>query len=260
MTQVKFNRFLEEGRGQGGGSAYKPWLQINDISSRGRSHRTASDRTGFRTHHLLSDNELYAYIDAWWRPDVTDIREQYPLLPVELTVAIAAQLGVRHPRNHKEQLYIPQTTDLVLVTKTGLEPIAIKEDADYEVRRTQEKLAIQEEFWRRRGFEMKVVLSSQLKTQRSLNLLWIYHARRRPIDPPYIPGDKPLYDFLVQGVSEGITSSVDLARRADAYQCLESGAGLAGIRELLAQRVLDTNVDEGDISKGCILSIGELWK
>lgn len=260
MTQVKFARFLEEGRGQGGGAAYRPWLQINDISSKGRSHRTASDRTGFRTHHLLSDNEFYAYLDAWWRTDVLDIREQYPLLPLKLTVGIAAELEVRHPRNYRERLYIPQTTDLVLVTKTGLEPIAVKEDADHEVPRTREKLAIQEEFWRRRGFQMKLVLSSQLKTQRSLNILWIYHCRRGPSDKPYIPGEDPLYDYLVKRVTDGVTSSVELARHADEQLYLQLGRALTAIRELLAQRVLDTNVDQGDISKGCNLYLGELWK
>lgn len=78
MTHAKFARFLEERRGQGAGASYRPWIQINDLSSKGRVHRTASDLTGFRTHHLLSDNELFAYVNAWWRPEVIDIREQYP--------------------------------------------------------------------------------------------------------------------------------------------------------------------------------------
>ncbi|WP_077849884.1 TnsA endonuclease N-terminal domain-containing protein [Clostridium puniceum] len=31
--------------------------------------------------------------------DVVDIREQYPLLPIEDTLAIALELGIKHPED-----------------------------------------------------------------------------------------------------------------------------------------------------------------
>jgi len=256
MTHAKFARFLEERRGQGAGASYRPWIQINDLSSKGRVHRTASDLTGFRTHHLLSDNELFAYVNAWWRPEVIDIREQYPLLPVELTVGIAAELGVKHPKNHREKFFIPQTTDLLIVTRNGLEPATVKEDKDYADKRVLEKLSIEEEFWRRRGIQRTVLLSSQLKTRCSLNLLWIYHGRREPEEKPYARGESPLYDCLVNGAARGRTSSRELASRTDAALGLYLGTSLAAIRRLLAERVLSTDVDKGDISKECDIWVG----
>ena len=39
FDEKKITAFLKEGRGQGSGSGYKPWLKVNDVPSMGRSHR-----------------------------------------------------------------------------------------------------------------------------------------------------------------------------------------------------------------------------
>ncbi|ABF12318.1 transposase Tn7-like proteinA (plasmid) [Cupriavidus metallidurans CH34] len=251
MNPQKLERFLREGRGMGSGNAYRPWIQVNDFSSLGRVHRTSSALTGYRTHHLLSDNEYYAYLEAWWDEEMLDIREQYPLLPVALTCGIAAELGFRHPYSTKYRLAIPLTTDLLLVRKRGLEAVAVVEDAHYEEQRTEEKLAIAEEFWRRRGVPTRVALSSTLKVQRSRNLHWIYQARRAPTERPYAPGANPLHDCLVGQVEGGPMSFWELAFRADLALCLPMGTSIAAIRWLLAERVLSTDIDDGDITKDC---------
>ena len=36
---LKIQKWIKEGRGQGFGNSYKPWLTIRDVSSEGRSHR-----------------------------------------------------------------------------------------------------------------------------------------------------------------------------------------------------------------------------
>jgi hypothetical protein len=256
MTPQKFERFLREGRGTGAGKAYRPWIQVNDISSRGRVHRTASALTGYRTHHLLSDNEFYAYLNAWWDEDMLDIREQYPLLPVALTLGIASELGIRHPYNNKYRFAIPFTTDLLLVRKGGLEAVAVAEDHDYADPRTKEKLAIAEEFWHRRGVPTRVSLSSTLKVQCSLNLQWIYQARRPPNELPYAPGASRLHDHLVSQAAGGCLSSLELASRTDLALRLPLGTSLAAIRRLLSERVLSTHVDKGDITKECEIFVG----
>lgn len=37
--ELKIQKWIKEGRGQGFGNSYKPWLTIRDVSSEGRSHR-----------------------------------------------------------------------------------------------------------------------------------------------------------------------------------------------------------------------------
>ncbi|RBW52134.1 TnsA endonuclease N-terminal domain-containing protein [Marinobacter sp. F3R11] len=49
-----------------------------------------------RTHHFFSDTELAAFLLLEWNPDVTDIREQFPLR-IEDTLSVAEQANIRHP-------------------------------------------------------------------------------------------------------------------------------------------------------------------
>ncbi len=56
FDEDKLVRFTKEGRGQGTGGNYKPWLTIQDVPSRGRAARPTGWKTG-RVHHFLSDIE-----------------------------------------------------------------------------------------------------------------------------------------------------------------------------------------------------------
>jgi len=38
-TQAKFERYLQEGRGEGSGKDYKPWHRVREVPSKGRSSR-----------------------------------------------------------------------------------------------------------------------------------------------------------------------------------------------------------------------------
>lgn len=52
----KIEKWIKEGRGSGVGSEYKPWLNIQDVSSKGRSTRLKGIKTN-RQHEFLSDLE-----------------------------------------------------------------------------------------------------------------------------------------------------------------------------------------------------------
>ncbi|WP_245233256.1 hypothetical protein [Paenibacillus maysiensis] len=43
-TEDKIAKYLKEGKGQGEGKHYKPWLSIQDVPSSGRSHRSRGAR------------------------------------------------------------------------------------------------------------------------------------------------------------------------------------------------------------------------
>lgn len=96
FDEKKLERFMKEGRGQGHGESYRPWLTIQDVSSSGRSSRIHCRKTG-REHHFLSDIKTALFLLLDWSDSVTDIREQFPL-DREETRRIAADMGVRHPR------------------------------------------------------------------------------------------------------------------------------------------------------------------
>lgn len=65
-TDNKINQFIKEGRGQGEGSNYIPWLKVGDFSSLGRSHRIRDTKSG-RIHHFFSDLEkkllLFSFVE-----------------------------------------------------------------------------------------------------------------------------------------------------------------------------------------------------
>jgi hypothetical protein len=112
FDEAKIKRFRKEGRGQGRGAEYRPWLTIRDVPSRGRSHRLHG-LTANRVHHLLSDIECGLFYLADWADAVTDIREQFPL-ERDATQRIGAHLGVAHPQDVVTRTPLVMTTDFLI--------------------------------------------------------------------------------------------------------------------------------------------------
>lgn len=96
-VKEQIEKKVKAGYGQGVGSKYIPWLKVHQVPSRGRSSRIAGWKTR-RDHHCLSDLETMYLFMLEWAPDITDVREQFPLLPIEETIQIAEELEIDHPR------------------------------------------------------------------------------------------------------------------------------------------------------------------
>ncbi len=120
FDEEKISRFLKEGRGQGHGAQYSPWLTVQDVSSLGRATRIHGRKTE-REHHLLSDIETSVFLLLDWSDAVIDIREQYPL-DREETRRIAAEMGVRHPFDTLGKCDIVMTTDFLVDVQTSNGP------------------------------------------------------------------------------------------------------------------------------------------
>ncbi len=177
MTEARIRRFIREGRGKGDGPNYKPWHKVSDVPSLGRVHRPFGIKAS-RQHHLLSDNEYYAFLLFEWDDRVIDIREQYPLLDRRETVEIAARCGVKYPVDPLSGALWVLTIDFLLTVKTknGTELIArtVKQAESLSDKRTLEKLEIERRFWECRKVEWKILTDQQLKNQFTSNLAWIF--------------------------------------------------------------------------------------
>ena len=114
----KIEKWIKEGRGSGVGSEYKPWLNIQDVASKGRSIRLKGIKTN-RQHEFLSDLERNYFYLTEYSDFVVDIREQFPLLPLEETIVIADELGIKHPTDPKTHEPIVMTTDFLLTVDKG---------------------------------------------------------------------------------------------------------------------------------------------
>jgi hypothetical protein len=159
------NKWKKEGRGLGTGSDYSPALHIQDVNSRGRSTRIHSNKTG-RTHHFLSNLELNYFLITEWDQSVVDLREQYPLLPLEETVDIANVINIKHPTNPKTQRLNIMTTDFLITVQRGLrtEEVArsVKYANDLENPRVVEKLEIERQYWMRRNINWVIVTEKDI--------------------------------------------------------------------------------------------------
>ncbi|MBD2077003.1 TnsA endonuclease N-terminal domain-containing protein [Phormidium sp. FACHB-592] len=122
-THATLDRFLKEQRGIGEGRNYRPWFEVDEFSSNGRARRLDWWQTG-RVHHLFSDHERRLFHLCAWSNRVVDIREQYPLLDLELAMKIAADMGIKYPQGKDGTPWV-LTTDFMLTLKQGEERIQI---------------------------------------------------------------------------------------------------------------------------------------
>ncbi|MCL8300866.1 MULTISPECIES: TnsA endonuclease N-terminal domain-containing protein [Pseudomonas putida group] len=162
-SKQDIERHIANGFGSGAGVGYVPWLRVQDVPSMGRSHKIPGVKVE-RIHHLLSDLERAYLLVCEFSEDVVDIREQYPLLPVESTQAIAKAIGVRYPRYKSTALPLVMTTDFLLTVrlpngdfKSVARTIKYQQDLKQNSPRTLEKLDIERRFWMSQGVDWAIV-------------------------------------------------------------------------------------------------------
>jgi hypothetical protein len=239
-------RFQKQGRGEGAGAEYRPWLQVQDVPSTGRVRRASGRVTG-RIHHLLSDIEWRAFLIYDWGDDTVDIREQFPLNRDE-TRRLASALGIRHPADTQTRTDTVMTTNLVIDVRRagGVEMLArtVKTSGDLDARRTREKLLIERDYWVARGVDWGVVTERDIPKALTANLDWLraFHdankiAQLRDGSLAEIAGiiaieatgwpDAPLKAFCTE---------------MDARFGLEAGVGLLIARHLLATKAWRTDM------------------
>lgn len=179
FDETKLKRFAKEGRGTGHGSDYRPWLQVQDVPSHGRSTRIHSHKTG-RQHHLLSDLETGLFLILDWADHVVDIREQFPL-DRDVTRMLAAKMGVVHPRDVQTKTDIVMTTDLLVDVRldggVSLIALSVKPASKLEGARTLEKLELERRFWARINVPWYLVTERELHAVRIGNLRWLHEMR-----------------------------------------------------------------------------------
>ncbi|MGK0270774.1 MAG: hypothetical protein ACI88H_001424 [Cocleimonas sp.] len=174
--KVHFDSIADESK------IYEPLWRTEDVPSFGIKTKIPHFKTKGRIVHLLSQNELWMYLHLVRNPLVLEIYEQYAI-SVDFTVAIANELGVKHPVFPCSDTFIPQTIDFMvdmLNPETGeIYPKAfpVKQDSDAMRLRTAEKLALQEAFCTLNHIEYQLVMSSELRTVYSENLEVLYRHR-----------------------------------------------------------------------------------
>ncbi|WP_426785563.1 TnsA endonuclease N-terminal domain-containing protein [Rahnella variigena] len=192
----------------GEGEAYKPWLRVQDVNSRGHSGKIYGIKT-HRQHHTLSEHETCFFYLAEFNVCVCDIREQFPLLPLDLSVKIAKTIGVKHPSVPRKDTCNIMTTDFVLTCfdgeRTWYEAISVKPQEELKNKRVAEKLDIERIWWQLQGIRFQVfAMTAQNKIQ-SRNIQWITAPIRQGCDSP-----QSMLSHALSLVSVGIILIEDL--------------------------------------------------
>ncbi|WML41999.1 TnsA endonuclease N-terminal domain-containing protein [Neobacillus sp. OS1-2] len=247
-TEEKIKRWIKEGRGQGEGIDYKPWLKIQDVPSKGYSTRDRGWKTK-RIHHFLSDLELNYFYTLEWSSNVVEIREQYPLLPLEKTLAIAEELGVEHPRESGANGPFKVITSdffIVLRTESGIKTcIRTIKPVDHLDVRELEKFDIEKRFYKDLGIEdWKLVTDQNIPSNFIKNMDWFYDCKtidNRPnINMELINSVAPVLYKAVKTENLGLST---LSLKYDDLFGLNQGSCLFIVKYLLANKIWETNIN-----------------
>ncbi|MBN8755168.1 MULTISPECIES: TnsA endonuclease N-terminal domain-containing protein [Variovorax] len=240
FDEDKIARFLKQGRGQGRGADYLPWLTIHDLSSTGLSSRLQG-RKSHRVHHVLSKIERAVLMLFDWNDYVIDIREQYPLDRAK-TRAIAANMGVTSPRDRDTGVDIVMTTDfLVTALIDGEEqdfPVACKPQSELDNPRSIEKLEIERRFWQALGRPWRLVTEKDYPQVRVGNLEWLYEMQSlEHLEAPHPNYWSDRRDQVLHGLaSAGAVSLHRLLEQLQDRWGHQPGEGLMMLRHLASTK------------------------
>lgn len=228
-------RWVEQNLADRVGNDYEPFFTVRDVPSRGRCHRIPSWTAG-RIHHLLSDLEACVFYQLDYAQQIVDIREQYPLLPVDETVDIAAEICVRHPQHH-DHLHVVTTDFLITLVDRTQQPIAVKYAAELEKKRTIQKLEIERIYWKRRNLQLRLMTERQVSRPLAAAVSWVHRYR----DANGLRTNQRMIDKVVAELDKAFVNERTLplalaCKRVDGAFNLIHGRALSIARHAIAQR------------------------
>ncbi|WP_442602766.1 TnsA endonuclease N-terminal domain-containing protein [Paenibacillus sp. KN14-4R] len=239
--KVLQSNYIKKGRGQGVGENYQPFIQAHDnkIASEGWLTRHKGWKTG-RIHHTLSEHERKYLYYCEWLDGVTDIREQWPLLPLEKTIEIAEQLGIKHP--HIDSTPVVMTTDfrITLQTKEGSrDVIRTIKPREKLSDRTLELFEIERVYFTEQGIDWCIVTEDKIPHILVKNVEWMANAKYLDAQP--IVNEELvwlLHDDLYEVFAKdaGRTSLMNLCVRTDHEYRLQKGTCLFILQHMLANK------------------------
>lgn len=244
-------KWIKEGRGTGIGSEYKPWLKIQDVSSLGRSTRLKGIKTN-RQHEFLSDLERNYFYLTEYSDFVVDIREQLPLFPLEETIVIADELGLKHPTDPKTNEPVVMTTDFLLTVDkgNGLVELArtIKMKDELLKQRVIEKFEIERVYWERRQIDWGIVTELEIPKEMARNISYIHdYYDIQQYDAFQNMNQQHIEDLamaLLQSVLSESKSIREVTNVFDKETHMPLGSGMTLFYHLLAQKIIQVDMLE----------------
>ncbi|MEK4626762.1 TnsA endonuclease N-terminal domain-containing protein [Solibacillus sp. FSL R7-0682] len=247
----KVEKWIKEGRGSGIGADYKPWLNIQDVSSLGRSTRLRGIKTN-RQHEFLSDLERNYFFVTEYSDYVVDIREQFPLLQLEETIVIADELGIKHPTDPQTNEPIVMTTDFLLTIDKGdgLVEVArtIKMKDDLLNERVLEKFEIERVYWERRQIDWGIVTELEIPKEMARNISYIHdYYDIQSYDAFQNINQQHIEDLVMALLHRILNESLSIREITNVFDKethMPVGSGMTLFYHLLAKKIIRIDMSE----------------
>lgn len=246
--EAKIKRYIKEGRGQGRGKEYNPWLTVQDVPSQGRVIRVPGWKTE-RIHHLLSINETRPFYLFEWFDNVVDIREQFPLLERDVTQEIARDMGVKHPVDSSTQTPLVLTTDFLISLlfdgKVIDVALTVKPSEKLDKLRIIEKLEIERRYWTAKGIHWGIITEKDVPLVLAKNIEAIHSAYWLEATPELdIPHLLSLAAKLKVRLQSSTASIVQVTDSLDTELNLGPGTSLYVLKHLIARKEILLDMDK----------------
>ncbi|MFX0549537.1 TnsA endonuclease N-terminal domain-containing protein [Hathewaya histolytica] len=244
-------KMIKEGYGTGIGSEYKPWIKIQDVPSLGRVTRVKGMKAN-RQHELLSDMERNYFYILEFSDRVIDIREQYPLLPIEETISIADELGLKYPKNTEIGEEIVMTTDFLITmsTENGVKEVArtIKSKDDLLDKRIIERFEIERVFWKKRDIDWGIVTEEEIDKTVAHNISFIQGYRDiKNVDCFTDMASSDIQDLIYEFIKRIVDDRRSVRRISSEFDNdmnLPIGCGLSIYKYLLINKIIEVDMSK----------------
>ena len=177
-NEDKYNRFIKDGKGQGIGKNYNPWICTQTFPSVGRVSRVLGWKTG-RIHHLLSDLQTRYFYMLEWEDNVTDIREHFPLINPQDTIKEKEDLRFDlFTDKDSGTPYVISTNFLITIKDSNGSNTylarTVKKDLELEKKNTLERLEIERRYWEAKGIDWGIVTQKEISNTFARNIEWVH--------------------------------------------------------------------------------------
>lgn len=235
-------RFKEK-RGQGHGKLYIPWIKVGEFSSNGQSSRVLGLKTG-REHHFHSNFEASIFYIFDLQSEVKDIREQYPLLDLDLAHSIASQLGIKYPNQVEDHVL---TSDYCFSYKDETELVVTMKLMKDISERQLELFEIERQYWLEKGVAWKLVTENEMPSRECLlNYKDIHNALKGFVLG--IPQDEVIqhmYNHILEQHDAYLDFSLsEFSKCMDKELEKSKGTILRFIKSLIAKGIIKTDLNQ----------------
>lgn len=248
-NENKLRRFLEEGRGQGIGKDYRPWLTIQDFPSMGRVSRIYSTKTE-RIHHFFSDNETRMFYLLHWEDAVIDIREHFPLLDIGQVIKDKSGLDLeKFVDKQTGTPFIFSTTFLVTIkvslNRESYIARSVKSANELEKKHIIEKFELERRYWESKGIDWGIVTQKDIPVIKAKNIEWVYSALDDSEERGIDNGTKmDLSKELIYKLMNSSNAVRKITALFDDEFQLEKGTGLYLFKYLIATKRIKVDMEQ----------------